>query len=476
MSLISTLSHPFLPLSHLSVPLSHPSLLAEPSPSPSAGCVPGQAGTPDGVLGELLCGTWGPKAPAAVVEFVRVRWPLFLAVIAVLVTFTVVWRVWRRRVWRAHAGRARWLQIIPPVTATPAATVGLWRLLATALPAPSRWALRPARIVWEVQADPHGMRAGLWLPPGVNPTAVLRLLQRAWPGVRAEHAAPPVVRGGIATTLALLPTQPDWLPLVEDLPSTTRRVDTSSPEDDRLRAVFDGLASAGRTGGGLLQVHIGRAPAHRMRMLRRATTRPERARKTRGASRAVGLLAEALRAGILATLNLLSPGPGPRRNASGRTDPYLAELARQARGKLSAAPHLLVAVYATGAGPTKAAALSAAADITSGFGLLSAHFTRRRLRGGTTAAAQRWVPEDRMSLAAVGEAAALAGLPAEPAAYGLPSAASRRRPGSRDVFRTTTRTSGQEMAGHRQAIAPKPDERAKPDDDTDEPSAVWSAP
>ncbi len=51
------------------------------------------------------------------------------------------------------------------------------------------------------------------------------------------------------------------------------------------------------------------------------------------------------------------------------------------------------------------------------------------------AAAQRWVPEARMSLAAVGEAAALAGLPAEPAAHGLPAAASRRRPGGRDVFR-----------------------------------------
>ncbi|TQL36882.1 hypothetical protein FB564_2016 [Salinispora arenicola] len=303
------------------------------------------------------------------------------------------------------------------------------------------------------------MRAGLWLPPGVNPTAVLRLLQRGWPGVRAEQVAPPVVPGGTATTLALLPTQPDWLPLVDDPPSPiTTRFEGSRPEDDRLRAVFDGLASAGRTGGGLLQVHISRAPAHRMRALRRASTHPERARKTRGASRAVGLLADGLRALILGVLNVVTPSPsgsgGSRRTTH---DPYLAELARQARGKLSAAPHLLVAVYATGAGPTKAAALSAAADITSGFGLLSAHFTRRRMRGGTTAAAQRWVPETRMSLAAVGEAAALAGLPAEPAAYGLPAAASRRRPGGRDVFRT----------------GPAP---PKPADDPGDKPTVWSIP
>jgi hypothetical protein len=412
-----------------------------------------------------------------VAEFFRDRWPLILAALIVLVAFVVLWRVWRRRVWRSHAAQARWLHIVPPVTATPAATVGLWRLLATALPAPSRWTLRPARIVWEVEADPHGMRAGLWLPPGVNPTAVLRLLQRSWPGVRAEQAAPPRVPGGTATTLAVLPTQPDWLPLVEDTSTVNSRTwETAPPDEDRLRAVYDGLASAGRTGGGLLQVHISRAPAHRMRMLRRATTHPERARKARGASRAMGPLADGLRALILGVLNLLSPGPATRRNPSGRTDPYMAELARQARGKLTAAPHLLVAVYATGTGPTKAAALSAAADITSGFGLLSAHFTRPRLRGGTTAAATRWVPETRMSLASVAEAAALAGLPAEPAAYGLPAAASRRRPGGRDVFRTSDRQAGDGKPSQARPATPKPDNRHEPDNDDQNPPTVWSTP
>jgi hypothetical protein len=427
---------------------------------------------PDGVLGELLCGSWGPKAPAAVAEFVRAHWPLLLTALVVLIALVVAWRMWRHRVWRQHAAQARWLQVIPPVTATPAATVGLWRLLATALPAPSRWALRPARIVWEVEADPHGLRAGLWLPPGVNPTAVLRLLQRAWPGVRAEQAAPPRVPGGTATTLAVLPTQPDWLPLVEDTSTiNSRSWETAPPDEDRLRAVFDGLASAGRTGGGLLQVHISRAPAHRMRMLRRATTHPERARKARGASGAVGLLADGLRALILGVLNMVTPGPSSSRSRRTTHDPYLADLARQARGKLTAAPHLLIAVYATGTGPTKAAALSAAADITSGYGLLSAHFTRRRLRGGTTAAAQRWVPEARMSLAAVGEAAALAGLPAEPAAYGLPAAASRRRPGNRDVFRA-------EPATHRPDPSPPTprDTPPKPGDTDEDPPTAWSTP
>ncbi len=443
-----------------------------PAPASPGGCAPGEDGVPDSWIGDLLCGTWGQKAPGAVWDLARQRWPLLLAAVAGLVTVAVMWRWWRRRVWRRHAAQARWLQIVPPVTATPAATVGLWRLLATALPAPRRWSLRPARIVWEVEADPHGMRAGLWLPPGVNPTAVLRLLQRAWPGVRAEQSAPPAVAtGGTTTTLVLQPTRPDWLPLVEDTrTASSRNWETASPDEDRLRAVFDGLASAGRTGGGLLQVHISRAPAHRMRMLRRATTHPEHARKTRGTARAATLLADGLRTLVLGVLNLLTPSPTSRsRTARTPHDPYLAELARQARGKLAAAPHLLVAVYATGTGPTKAAALAAAADITSGFGLLSAHFTRRRLRGGPTAAAHRWAPESRMSLVAVAEAAALAGLPAEPAAHGLPAAASRRRPSSRDIFRISGRATAPGTAPQPPTDPPKP----APDD---HPSTAWSIP
>jgi hypothetical protein len=435
-----------------------PTLLIPSSPpssssTPVTGCVPGRDGIPGSWIGQVVCGNWGQKLPA-VWDFTLQRWPLLLAALALVIAAVTAWRAWRRRVWRVHAARASWLQLVPPVSATPAATVGLWRLLATALPAPGRWALRPPRIVWEVQADPHGMRAGLWLPPGVNPTAVLHMLQRAWPGVRAEQGRPPkVATGGTAQTLMVLPTQPDWLPLVEDTSTASSRTwETAPPEEDRLRAVFDGLAAAGRTGGGLLQVHISRAPAHRMRMLRRATTHPERARRARGSARLAGLLAEGLRGLILGVLSVFAPGPASSSRPPAH-DPYLAELARQARGKLAVAPHLLVAVYATGAGPTKAAALAAAADITSGFGLLSAHFTRRRLRRGPLAAAQRWVPQARMSLASVREAAALAGLPAEPAAHGLPGAASRRRPGGRDLFRA-----GPAVTSHR------------------DPSTPWSAP
>jgi hypothetical protein len=420
-----------------------------------------------------MCGTWADDAPATTAVFVRAHWPLLLATLVVLVAARLGWTMWRRRVWRAHAAQARWLEIVPPVSATPAATVGLWRLLATALPASSRWSWRPHRLVWEVQADPQGMRCGLWLPPGVNPTAVLRLLQRAWPGARAEQTRPPALAPGRpVVAVALLPTQPEWLPLVDDAaPSREQRWEAGAPpEEDRLRAVFDGLAAAGRTGGGLLQVHVTRAPARRVAGLRRATINPDRARRpSTGASRAIGLFADGLRAVIIGVLDLLTPGPARRKHSASRTDLYLAELARQARGKLAAAPHLLVAVHATTTGPTVAAARAAAADITSGFGLLSAHFTRRRLRRAHAAATWRWVPASRMTLASVEETAALAGLPAEPSAHGMPAAASRRRPASREVF-----TAGPAPATRpKRRPAPDPAQGAPAQDDA---PAVWRTP
>ncbi|WP_431937088.1 hypothetical protein [Micromonospora sp. RP3T] len=303
------------------------------------------------------------------------------------------------------------------------------------------------------------MRCGLWLPPGVNPTAVLRLLQRAWPGARAEQTRPPVIAPGRpVAAVALLPTQPEWLPVVDDAaPVRGQRWEAGAlPEEDRLRAVYDGLAAAGRTGGGLLQVHVTRAPARRVAGLRRATTHPERARRPRsGASRASGLLADGLRALIIGVLNVVTPGPSSRKYPASRTDPYLAELSRQARAKLAAAPHLLVAVHATATGPTVAAARAATADITSGFGLLSPHFARRRLRRPQPAATWRWVPASRMTLASVDETAALAGLPTEPSAHGMPAAASRRRPASREVF-----TAGPAPATPKRRRGPKPSNEA----------------
>jgi hypothetical protein len=410
-----------------------------PPTPPAAACTPGQGGVPDSLIGEVLCGRYLTDAPSTAWHWAAGHWPVVAAVLLGLAVLRLGFAGWRRHAWRRHAANARWLEIVPPVTATPTATVHLWRLLATLLAAPRLFTLRPARVVWEAQADPTGMRCGLWVPPGINPTAVLRVVQRAWPGARVADAHPPAPPGRWpAAGLALVATVPEWQPLIDDPPpATTSRREGSPAEQDRLRAVYDGLAAAGRTGGGLLQVIVGRAPRHRVANLRRASTNPARARRPNGGLRAAALLAEALRAGILAVLDLLTPGPSTSTTDRGArtTDPYQVELARQARLKYATAPHLLVAVHALAVGPTTAAARAAAADITSGYGLLSGHLTRRRLRHARTAARWRWAPATRMTLATVAETAALAGLPAEPATFGMPAAASRHRLPGRDTWR-----------------------------------------
>jgi hypothetical protein len=400
-----------------------------PSASDPGGCSPGTNGIPDGVPGHVVCGTW-------VSELATVAgwWPLLAALAAAGLAARLGWAVWRRRAWRRHAGRARWLEITPPTSATPAATVQLWRLAATLLPAPRWWQLRPARLVWEVAADADHSRCGLWVPPGVSPAAAARVVQRAWPGARLDHTEPPMLPTGDVPVAAhrLVVTQPEWLPLLEDPPPVAprRHTEAGSEEQDRLRAVYDGLAAAGRTGYGMLQVHISRAPASRVAMLRRATTNPRRAHRPSLARSLFAVLAGV----VHIVLDLATPGPSASGHRQPQADPYAAQLTAAARVKLAAPPHLVTAVYAAAAGPTLGAAQAACADITSGYGIFATHLARRRLHRPRQVVNHRWTPISRMWLVSVAEAAALASLPAEPAAYGLPQAAARRRPAARDVW------------------------------------------
>ncbi|MGH3433846.1 MAG: hypothetical protein ACRDQB_13520 [Thermocrispum sp.] len=441
--------------------------------------MPGRDGIPSGPFGHLMCGDYLAHAPAALWHMAGVWWPLLVTLAIAVVVARLAWVWWRRRIWRQATADAVWVEVVPPVTATPAATLALWQLFATLLPAARRWTLCPRRLVWEVHATPTGMRAGLWIPPGVNPTAVVRALHRAWPGVRAEHATPPVIGGEYpAVGVALPSVQPDWLPLVDEPdPVPTPRF-TSWPEADRIRAVFDGLAAAGRTGGGLLQVHVVRAPRHRVALLRRATVDPRRVRRQRGGVRLLILALEGLRAVLSGVLDLITPGPPATKTLPSRADPVVVEQARQARAKHGQAPHLLVAILAFATGPTLGAARAAAADITSGYTLLSPHWRPRRLGRAATAAGTRWVPERRMQLATVAETAALAALPAEPSAYGLPAAASRRVPPNRDTFTPggpvvgRSRPLKQSHAWQRDCRQPGEDA----DSDDDRAPTAWSTP
>ncbi|HWG99317.1 MAG TPA: hypothetical protein VNV66_08350, partial [Pilimelia sp.] len=225
------------------------------------------------------------------------------------------------------------------------------------------------------------------------------------------------------------------------LPTATRWGETL-PEADRLRGVFDALASAGRAGGGLLQVVVGRAPRKRVKALRRAGIDPRRVRSGTGAAKTLGVLSDAVSGGLRMVLDVFTPGSDRTSGTTGRKvhrepmDPYTAEQARQARDKHAHPPHFLIAVRVFTTGATKEAAVAAADQITSRFAWLSPHLTRRPIRRPRSTGERRWAPPGQMSLACVIETAAVAGLPAEPAAHHLPGAAARYRATGRGNFRT----------------------------------------
>lgn len=394
---------------------------------------PASAG--DSLLVRLLCGQTTLPSPPRLWDEVAAHRLLLLAVVAVALLLRVVVCLARAHQWRRHARRACWLAITPPVGATPEATVALWRLLATLLPRRRWWSPGPRhQLVWEIQAGPTGMRCGLWVPPGITPTAVTRQISRAWPGARTRQVTPVPLEGTRPRLVGyhLRPTRAEWLPLVAPLPAGHSRPGTrTGTGDDSARALFDGLAAAGRTGAGLLQVIVTRAPARRVRQARYASTHPTRTHPHRLHRSWLWRGAHWL---LRETLDLFTPGARtPRRTPAAGAQ--AAELARLGRDKSADTPHLLVAVHALASGPTRAAAVAASADITAGFALLSAHLTRRRLYRAATRARWRWAGPSQMVLAGCTEVAALAGLPAEPTLFGLPAAGARMRPPAHDTWR-----------------------------------------
>ena len=399
-----------------------------------AGCIPGRDSVPDSVLGKLMCGTWLPDNSSGWMALLH-RWPYAAAGLAVVIGARTAWAWVQRLVWRAHARRAVWLEITPPVTATPAATQALWSLLVRQLAAPRRLSLRPRRLAFEVYATPDRMRAGLWVPPGFTDLQITRAVQSAWPGARLTRTRPPELPAGLPVHGRTVVAGTEAQMFVDDT--------TPPAELDPLRALFDGLAASGRAGAGLLQVIVSRAPARRVTVIRRAGLDPTKARRT-GSGRILDVAARGLRGLLLGVLDLIQPHKptaGTRR-VSPLTDPYLAEVAAAARHKANRGPHLLIAVRVFTAAPTRAAARSVNNEAANGFGLVSRQLGIRRLHRPRHAAQYRWVAEPAMSVATIAETAAVAGLPAEPAAYGLPGAASHRRSPTADGWRPSPQQTG----------------------------------
>jgi hypothetical protein len=442
----------------MTVPTPHPSPSLPTTPVHPTGCTSGADNIPPGWLGRIICGDLLPHAGHASVKQLAAHYaPYAVAAVALLVAARLGWAWAKRSAWRRSAVRAVWLEIVPPISATPVTTVALWQSLAQNLDTPSRFTLRPRRLVWEVHATRNGMRCGIWTPPGINPTAVIGQVQRAWPGARIAAGAHPLLPQARPTVgLRLVPLRPEWLPLVADeilAPVLTRTVWRSIVDEqgDRMRGVFGALGTAGRGGDTVLQIVVGKAPYRRWKLAKVASSDPAAARRARhsGGARVVGLALDGLLAAVRLTLDavvsLLSTGSSSRASTprggsrpEGRLqDPVMRKEAHDAHTKFAAGARLLVGVRVVTTGETRKAARATAEGVVGGFAYLGGHLGRVRQRRTRSVAAWRTATEAELMLATVAEVAALAGLPTEPAAYGLPAAASRRRGPGPDNWRPT---------------------------------------
>lgn len=397
-------------------------------------CEPGRDGIPDSLPGRVLCGDYGTTLdPTAIWQHITAYAPVVFAALAALAVARVGWHTLRMLSWWHPKHPPRWLQITPPVTATPTNTLLLWHHMATLLPAARPWQEVPAHLVWEVHATGQAMRCGIWVPPGISTIAVGQKITDAWPGARITEAPPPLLpQTGHVAARRLAGKHPDWMPLLDPalLPALTGR---ATPEFDLARGVYSALAAAGRVRDGLLQVIITRATRRRDAILRKAASDPARAGRvaTPAALRLLLLVLRGVAAVIRAGFNLFDSETGthrhhmrPRRDE----DPDLDVQRGHARARLAAGPHFALTVRTAAAGSTRSAARAAADAIAHGYGPLGTELRTRRVPLPRLLLATRWAPRSHYQLATAAEAAALTALPAEPSLHGLPAAAAKTRP------------------------------------------------
>jgi hypothetical protein len=317
------------------------------------------------------------------------------------------WRRWREQ--RLVAG-ARLVQILPPPQVEPAAAEALWGNLAGLLRLRRPLDPRP-HVSFELTWTAHGLSIGLWVPGTIAPRLVERAIEACWPGARtttttshADHPVPPPAGTATLAGELRLAAGP-WQPL-----RTEHWVDPLRPL----------LGAAGELAEGetaMVQV----------------LARPAGARRLTHAQRAAHALAGTPRSRINmmgGLLDLVTPGGGRTpRQPVGPADPQAALAAGAALTKL-AGPCWEVGVRYGVSGPAglrgrlraRAHAIAAAYAVYSGRNRL----TRRRLRRPARTLATR--PLHRADLLAVGELAALAHLPVDPAVPGLVRAGARPVP------------------------------------------------
>ena len=334
---------------------------------------------------------------------------------------------------------AQWVGISCPPEVSPYGSAALWRLVAPRLGC-GRVLRRRRTVAWELRATPAGVRAAVWVPPGVPAAAVAAAVGDAWPGAQAGTraagdvpAAPVPAR---VTAVRLRPSVPGWLPVGPvDRPHRQRAL----PEEaDLLRVVFAALSGC-RSAEVSAGVQILVRPARR-RHARRSAAALRRLRGLRGLPRRPWLARRA----PLALFDLVTGAEVavPRRAV---IYPQIADPLGPARlhalaAKAAAGPHFDVAVRILASGGSRAGRRALVRAVAAGFGLVTgdapvpADLAARRLWRPARQLRTRCAPRRHWFTASLPEVAALAGLPAQPARYGLVIAAARRFPPPPEVL------------------------------------------
>ena len=331
------------------------------------------------------------------------------AVVPAIIVTTVVaagtlggWLVSRRRA-AAVAASTLAIRVRPPESPDHLqAAYAFWMALAEHLTSARLWGVRRPRVRWQFTADTAGVKLFVLVAATVDAAAVCRIITGAWPGATTTIEQPPAPAGADLPSVAgqLRLAAADWLPF-NSRPAVV----------DPLRIPLSGLADCREGETGVLEVAVCPASRRRLAHARRA---------------AAGVTTGRPASLLLRMLDRMPIFGSPPATAGRPVAPALTARAKAADGKLRDGRLFEVTVrYAvTGGGADRAAAQRRSIrlrEIGRSFGVLAGDDNRlvpRRLRRPQ----QLSRPTGKGFLASTSELAALAHLPADPAAAGMATA------------------------------------------------------
>ena len=302
-----------------------------------------------------------------------------------------------RRVQAARMGDgARLVRVLTPPDVDPQGAATLWtNLVALLRPAWRRFLGGQPHLGFELTASDGGLTIAIWVPGQIPPGLVERAVEAAWPGARTETipATRPLIGDGVATGGTLTLALPEHYPL-----RTEHKVDP-------LRPLVGALAGLDEHESAAVQILARPVTGRRLGRIHKAAAAR---RAGRPASRTARLV------------DLATPGPvaHPAANDPSRAADVADILDKAAQPCWAITIRYAVATIATD--PQAAARLRGRAHaVASAFALYSGRnrLDRRRLRHPAQILAARRL--GRGNLVSVGELAALAHLPVDPAVPGL---------------------------------------------------------